>query len=623
MASSSSSSSNGFFFFFLFFLLIAASATVASSIPFIVLHGIGDECKSGKVTNFTQKLVNLSGSPGSCLEVGNGYWDSWFLPMKKQVELVCNKVKKMEELSNGYNIVGLSQGNLISRAVIESCTDCPPVVNYISLAGPHAGIASVPLCGNGTWCELADELIKTGVYTDFVQDHLAPSGYMKLPDDMSAYLSKSKFLPELNNELPEGRNSIYKQRLTSLKNLVLIMFEGDEVIVPKETAWFGFYPDGKFSPVLPVEQWDWIGMKRPRQGWSARPVTFSPFARSVANIASSSMVKRQKDEDKVQESSQDDLSEESSEENVEETKSESDEESSDGVVQADFAFFDPKPEYFHGVKTLLQTYLDSNEWDLSGFVDLILEQTTVGTVVKLEDDEDDGLFSVATALNLARYKASDISHIYIYIYIYEIEIGVGIVLPIPDHNCIKELQKYALNVCHETKLANKLRLLLSTKAQDVGLLVSQRVVNLPPQLLPPLYDALFDEISWAVEDEHKKANDKTGKSVLEEEPVIYVKAEDELFHELSSWSFTFPLKIQHVTTSEATKELHINGVSHGSRSRQNPEISTAASLTYRRLIPRILLAGAGDHGHLYRHGNGAGFGRGPHGPHLQVLKSSL
>ncbi|CAN1834779.1 Protein BCCIP homolog [Linum perenne] len=568
MASSSSSSSNGFFFFFLFFLLIAASATVASSIPFIVLHGIGDECKSGKVTNFTQKLVNLSGSPGSCLEVGNGYWDSWFLPMKKQVELVCNKVKKMEELSNGYNIVGLSQ-----------------VVNYISLAGPHAGIASVPLCGNGTWCELADELIKTGVYTDFVQDHLAPSGYMKLPDDMSAYLSKSKFLPELNNELPEGRNSIYKQRLTSLKNLVLIMFEGDEVIVPKETAWFGFYPDGKFSPVLPVEQWDWIGMKRPRQGWSARPVTFSPFARSVANIASSSMVKRQKDEDKVQESSQDDLSEESSEENVEETKSESDEESSDGVVQADFAFFDPKPEYFHGVKTLLQTYLDSNEWDLSGFVDLILEQTTVGTVVKLEDDEDDGLFS--------------------------------------DHNCIKELQKYALNVCHETKLANKLRLLLSTKAQDVGLLVSQRVVNLPPQLLPPLYDALFDEISWAVEDEHKKANDKTGKSVLEEEPVIYVKAEDELFHELSSWSFTFPLKIQHVTTSEATKELHINGVSHGSRSRQNPEISTAASLTYRRLIPRILLAGAGDHGHLYRHGNGAGFGRGPHGPHLQVLKSSL
>ncbi|CAN0842477.1 Palmitoyl-protein thioesterase 3 [Linum grandiflorum] len=220
MAASSTCSSS----FFLFFLLIAASAIVANSIPFIVLHGIGDECKSGKVGHFTQQLVNLSGSPGSCLEVGNGYLDSWFMPMKKQVELVCNNVKKMEELSNGYNIVGLSQGNLISRAVIETCVDGPP-------------------------------------------DHLAPSGYMKLPDDMSGYLSKSKFLPELNNELPEGRNSIFKQRLTSLKKLVLIMFEGDEVIVPKETAWFGFYPDGKFSPVLPVQQTrlyqeDWIGLKK-------------------------------------------------------------------------------------------------------------------------------------------------------------------------------------------------------------------------------------------------------------------------------------------------------------------------------------------------------------------------
>ena len=77
-----------------------------------------------------------------------------------------------------------------------------------------------------------------------------------------------------------------------------------------------------------------------------------------------------------------------------------------GVVQADFAFFDPKPNDFHGVKTLLQTYLDVEEWDLSGFADLILEQTTVGTVVKVEDDEDEGVFALVTALNLWRYRVS-------------------------------------------------------------------------------------------------------------------------------------------------------------------------------------------------------------------------
>ena len=56
---------------------------------------------------------------------------------------------------------------------------------------------------------------------------------------------------------------------------------------------------------------------------------------------------------------------------------------------------------------MLQTYLDDKEWDLSSFVDLILEQTTVGTVVKIEDEEDEGLFAIVTALNLWRYRVSD------------------------------------------------------------------------------------------------------------------------------------------------------------------------------------------------------------------------
>ena len=64
-----------------------------------------------------------------------------------------------------------------------------------------------------------------------------------------------------------------------------------------------------------------------------------------------------------------------------------------------------------------------------------------------------------------------------------------------------ELKEFLLDVGQEKDVKDALRLLLGEEAQNVGLLVSQRVVNLPPQLLPPLYDALFDEISWATEDE--------------------------------------------------------------------------------------------------------------------------
>ncbi|CAA7022369.1 unnamed protein product [Microthlaspi erraticum] len=226
---------------------------------------VQDQCSNGGVSSFTQLLSNLSGSPGSCLEIGNGEQDSVSMPLTQQASIACEKVKQMKELSKGYNIVAQSQGNLVARGLIEFCDNAPPVLNYVSLGGPHAGISDIPNCGGKSppaYCQL----LRTEVYTDYVQDHIAPSGYIKIPTKMSEYLAHSKYLPKLNNERPNQRSSIFKARFTSLRNLVLVMFQGDTVVIPKESCWFGYYPEGASTPLLRPQQTklyteDWIGLK--------------------------------------------------------------------------------------------------------------------------------------------------------------------------------------------------------------------------------------------------------------------------------------------------------------------------------------------------------------------------
>ncbi|VFQ97644.1 unnamed protein product [Cuscuta campestris] len=240
-------------FMVLLLLAILSSTPLSSSTAFIVLHGISMMCADAGSMYYTMTLSTMTKVKGSCVEVGNGLFDSWMMPMEKQVADACGKIKGMAELKDGYHMVSLSQGNMVGRGVIELC-DGPPVKNFISVGGPNAGHSSTIPCGPFPWCGVVGQFYGMGVYTPYVQDHLAPSGYIKLPNDIPAYLKECRFLPKINNEVEDNESPLRKKRFSSLSQLVLILFMADTIIMPQESSHFGYYRNGDFTKPVPMQE---------------------------------------------------------------------------------------------------------------------------------------------------------------------------------------------------------------------------------------------------------------------------------------------------------------------------------------------------------------------------------
>ncbi|XP_074272805.1 uncharacterized protein LOC141596512 isoform X4 [Silene latifolia] len=246
---------------FIFLILIFSLTKAAISLPFVVFLGIGETCQS--MEEFIQILEKDSGNHGHCIMLGDNVEVSVLVP-------IMDQVKELDELKNGYNLIGISQ-----------------VKNFISVGGPQAGVAGAPNCSFPICARLTNLLNLLPVYSTFIQASVAPSNYIKIPTEIDAYLKGCKFLPYANNEIPSARNPIYKKRFSRLHNLVLIMFEEETIITPRESSWFGYYPDGSTNVILPFNETqlykeDLIGLKALHE---AGKVTFKKAPGEHVNLS--------------------------------------------------------------------------------------------------------------------------------------------------------------------------------------------------------------------------------------------------------------------------------------------------------------------------------------------------
>ncbi|CAD7703062.1 unnamed protein product, partial [Ostreobium quekettii] len=191
---------------------------------------------------------------------------TYFGNVNEQVLKVCEELQGIPELQGGFNAVGFSQGSQFLRAVVEYCQHKGPKMHVlVTMGGQHEGISNVPGCANehDNWCWLMQEIMEHGAYTTWASEHVVQAQYVKDPQDLHGYMKYNPFLPVINNEHAD-KNPQYRTNLASLEKLVLLRFEYDSVVIPRESSWFSFFNGTDLIPMrdLDIYKEDWIGLKQ-------------------------------------------------------------------------------------------------------------------------------------------------------------------------------------------------------------------------------------------------------------------------------------------------------------------------------------------------------------------------
>lgn len=162
------------------------------------------------------------------------------------------------------------------------------------------------------------------------------------------------------------------------------------------------------------------------------------------------------------------------------------------TINVEFMGYPAEDSDFHGIKRMIQQTFRGLEVDISGVADTIISQNYVGSVIKqiMDDDDDEEeesemqqtgdtendahqVFGVSTVLNLTSRK---------------------------DEAPIAGLRTALVEKCgtNGTDSTNQLlRDILGNESKHIGLLISERLVNLPPQFVLPVFESMMQEIEKA------------------------------------------------------------------------------------------------------------------------------
>ncbi|XP_069755807.1 protein BCCIP homolog [Narcine bancroftii] len=233
-----------------------------------------------------------------------------------------------------------------------------------------------------------------------------------------------------------------------------------------------------------------------------------------------------------------DAERDSESEETSEGSGQSSEEELDEEVQVDFEAHTISDSDCNGIKRLLQQLFLKASVNITELADLIIQQNYVGSVIRQaeildensEDNEEDGVFGFISVLNLTEKKGTE---------------------------PVEQIKDLVLSQCkvHHQIAAQQLEKILNDNSKSVNLLISERFINVPPQIALPLHKQLQAELVDAQKTGKPcgkchyyllicKACVEIGKKIphqrgKQKENLMFANAEDEFFYEQSIMKFSY------------------------------------------------------------------------------------
>ena len=141
-----------------------------------------------------------------------------------------------------FHLIAHSQGGLLSRAFLMTSGN-HNVQNFITLSTPNLGQFGDTKYLKAFFPTYARDEIYKLFYTPDSQDHISVAGYWRDPRvaEYELYLQTSEFLAPLNNETAQSQMLAWKQNFLQIENMVNLGGMNDGVIMPWQSALWGYY----------------------------------------------------------------------------------------------------------------------------------------------------------------------------------------------------------------------------------------------------------------------------------------------------------------------------------------------------------------------------------------------